>query len=75
MAKKKTEPKVIETIRNKNISLATKRRAMKEARLIAKGKLAEFIDDPDIDCFAYWSKTPSGHDFWENIDGAKDKTA
>lgn len=61
------EPKVVETIRNRNLPDDVKNKAIDEARQIAEQELANFFDDEDIMCFAIWSETPSGDDFWNSI--------
>lgn len=68
------DPRVVETIRSKNISDDVKKKAIKEARLIAKQNLASFQNVQNIGAFAYWTDTPSGHDFWRKIDMAKRQT-
>ncbi len=77
MAKKKVELKlrIIEVIRKKNISLATKRKAMKEVRAMAAHKSCSFQDSGCLGTCFLWNKSPSGHKFWEDIDRTKDKTA
>lgn len=66
------EPRVIKTIKNKDIPRDVKKKAIKEARLIAKKKLGDFDDVGEILGFTLWSDTPSGHDFWRKITDAED---
>ncbi|GAH94821.1 unnamed protein product [marine sediment metagenome] len=67
------DPKVIKTIKNKDIPDDTREKAIEEARLIGKQKLANFSDVEDIAEFAYWEDTPSGHEFWRGISEAGEK--
>ena len=66
------KPKVIKTIRRKDIPKEVKKRAIKEALLIAEHKTSNYHNDETILGFADWSDTPSGFSFWENIDEAKE---
>ena len=64
------KPKVIATIRGKDIPKDMMEKAVKEARLIAKEALANFYDVESIMNFCQWNKTPSGLDFWDKINEA-----
>lgn len=66
------EPRIVETILNKDIPNDVRETAIAEARLIAENELADFSDCREIDCFALWEDTPSGHDFWDRIANAED---
>lgn len=68
-----TEPKVIATIKGKDLPGAVKNKAIAEARLIAKADIASFWDTADISLFVTWEETPSGSDFWSGIYRANDK--
>ena len=63
-------PKVIETIKNKDIPDNIKKKAIAEARLIAEQGLATFSDRKHISIFAVWRDTPSGTAFWRRISDA-----
>lgn len=61
------DPKVIKTIRNKDVPDNIKKKAIAEARLIAEQGLAGFFDSEMIDGFVCWSNTPSEWAFWNEI--------
>ncbi|KKN01496.1 hypothetical protein LCGC14_1127250 [marine sediment metagenome] len=65
------EPKVIQTIQNKDIPADVKERAIEEARYVVREKIANYdVGTTKIWNFIAWSRTPSGHDFWHQIDDA-----
>lgn len=64
------DPKVIETIKRKDIPDNVKEKAIAEARLIAKQGVANFSDDETLSTFACWKDTPSGDTFWREIEAA-----
>ena len=70
-----TEPKVIQTIRNKDIPADVKERAIREARDMATWENSDLKFDknePRINTFVVWSRTQSGYDFWRHISNAPD---
>ena len=70
-------PKIIETIKYKDVPDDVKERAIGEiieianSRKLSRCRNSNFYTTYSIDFAMCWADTPSGHDFWEQIHYAK----